>query len=63
MASRSFGLVTTDRKVVQEALRLFDSDAQREDFEPNNHGFVISPENAREELATFIKRAKKQRES
>jgi cardiolipin synthase len=60
LASRSFGLITADRKVVQEALRLFDSDAQREDFEPNNHGFVISPENAREELATFIKRAKKQ---
>jgi cardiolipin synthase len=60
LASRSFGLVTRDRKIVQEALRLFDSDAQREDFEPNNHGFVISPENAREELATFIKRTKKQ---
>jgi cardiolipin synthase len=60
LASRSFGLITVDRKVVQEALRLFDSDAQREDFEPNNHGFVISPENAREELATFIKCAKKQ---
>lgn len=60
LASRSFGLVTRDRKVVQEALRLFDSDAQREEFEPNNQGFVISPENAREELATFIKRTKKQ---
>jgi len=60
LASRSFGLVTRDRRIVQEALRLFESDAQREDFEPNNHGFVVSPENAREELATFIKRAKKQ---
>lgn len=60
LASRSFGLLTTDRRIVQEALRLFESDAQREDFEPNNHGFVVSPENAREELATFIKRAKKQ---
>ena len=60
LASRSFGLVSRDRQIVQEALRLFESDAQREDFEPNNHGFVVSPENAREELATFIKRAKKQ---
>jgi phosphatidylserine/phosphatidylglycerophosphate/cardiolipin synthase-like enzyme len=60
LASRSFGLVSRDRKVVQEALRLFDCDAQREDFTPNNQGFVVSPENAREELATFIKRAKKQ---
>ena len=60
LASRSFGLVTRDRRIVQEALRLFESDAQREDFEPDNQGFVVSPENAREELATFIKRAKKQ---
>jgi cardiolipin synthase A/B len=60
IASRSFGLVTRDRKIVQEALRLFESDAQREDFEPGHEGFVVSPENAREELATFIKRAKKQ---
>ncbi len=60
LASRSFGLVTRDRRIVQEALRLFESDAQREDFEPNNQGFVVSPENAREELATFIKRTKKQ---
>jgi phosphatidylserine/phosphatidylglycerophosphate/cardiolipin synthase-like enzyme len=60
LASRSFGLVTRDRRIVQEALRLFESDAEREDFQPNNHGFVVSPENAREELAAFIKRAKKQ---
>ena len=60
LASRSFGLVTRDRRIVQEALRLFESDAQREDFEPDNHGFVVSPENAREELATFIKRTRKQ---
>ena len=60
MASRSFGLVTRDRKIVLEALRLFESDAQREDFTPDHQGFVVSPENAREELAAFIKEAKKQ---
>jgi phosphatidylserine/phosphatidylglycerophosphate/cardiolipin synthase-like enzyme len=60
LASRSFGLVTRDRKIVQEALRLFESDAQREDFQPDHEGLVVSPENAREELATFIKRTKKQ---
>ena len=59
LASRSFGLATRDRRIVQEGLRLFDSDAQREEFEPDHEGFVISPENAREELATFIKRTKK----
>ena len=59
LQSRSFGLCTRDRRTVQEALRLFDADAQREDYEPALDGFVVSPENAREQLATFIKRAKK----
>jgi len=57
--SRSFGLIARDRRVVQEALRLFDADAQREEFEPVLDGFVVSPENAREQLATFLKRARK----
>jgi len=59
MKSRSFGLVTRDRRMVQEALRLFEADAMRQEFEPLVDGFVVSPENAREQLATFIKRAKK----
>jgi phosphatidylserine/phosphatidylglycerophosphate/cardiolipin synthase-like enzyme len=59
LKSRSFGVVTKDRRIVQEALRLFDADAQRQEYEPTLSGFVVSPENAREELATFIKRAKK----
>ena len=59
IASRSLGLITRDRRTVQEALRLFEADAQREDFEPRLDGFVVSPENAREQIATFIKRAKK----
>jgi phosphatidylserine/phosphatidylglycerophosphate/cardiolipin synthase-like enzyme len=60
LKSRSFGVVTKDRKLVQEALRLFESDVLRQEFEPAlEEGFVVSPENAREQLATFIKRAKK----
>ena len=58
--SRSFALISRDRRMVQEALRLFDSDSLRQEFEPSADGFVVSPENAREQLATFIKRAKKQ---
>lgn len=57
--SRSFGVVTRDRRLVQEALRLFEADATRQEFEPLVDEFVVSPENAREQLATFIKRAKK----
>ena len=60
LASRSFGVVTRDRKMVQEALRLFEADAaRRPEFDPELDGFVVSPENAREQLATFIKRTKK----
>ena len=57
--SRSLGVVVRDRRVVNEALRLFDSDVLRQEFEPEIEGLVISPENAREQLATFIKRTKK----
>lgn len=59
LKSRSFGLVTRDRKIVAEALRLFEADSARQEFEPTTDGLVVSPENAREQLATFIKRAKK----
>jgi phosphatidylserine/phosphatidylglycerophosphate/cardiolipin synthase-like enzyme len=57
--SRSFGLITRERGVVQEALRLFEADVQRQEYEPVRDGLVVSPENAREELATFIKGARK----
>jgi phosphatidylserine/phosphatidylglycerophosphate/cardiolipin synthase-like enzyme len=59
MKSRAFGIVTKNRPSVQEALRLFEADSLRQEFEPATDGLVVSPENAREQLATFIKRAKK----
>src|SRR5688572_22024229 len=59
MKSRSFGLIARERRVVAEALRLFESDVVRQDFEPTLDGFVVSPENAREQLAEFIKRTRK----
>lgn len=58
--SRSFGLISRHRRTVQEALRMFEADMLRQEFHPSLDGFVVSPENAREQLATFIKRAKKQ---
>jgi phosphatidylserine/phosphatidylglycerophosphate/cardiolipin synthase-like enzyme len=57
--SRSLGVIVRDRRVVNEALRLFESDVLRQEFEPEIDGFVVSPENAREQLATFIKRARR----
>ena len=59
MKSRSFAIVTRNRPVVQDALRLFEADNMRQEFDPSVDGLVVSPENAREQLATFIKRAKK----
>lgn len=60
LKSRSLALVTRDRRMVSEALRLFDADATRQEFEPTVDGIVVSPENSREQLATFIKRTRKQ---
>ena len=61
LKSRSFGIVTRDRKAVTEATRLFEADTLRQEYDPQEDGaFVVSPENAREILATFIKRARKQ---
>ena len=57
--SRSLGLIVKERRFVQEALRLFEADVMRQEFEPALDGFVVSPENAREQLATFIKRTRK----
>jgi phosphatidylserine/phosphatidylglycerophosphate/cardiolipin synthase-like enzyme len=59
LKSRSFGVMARDRKVVQEALKLFESDALRQDYEPSGESLVVSPENAREQLAMFLKRARK----
>jgi phosphatidylserine/phosphatidylglycerophosphate/cardiolipin synthase-like enzyme len=59
LRSRSFGLVVKDKRTIQEAVRLFEADVLRQEYEPTLDGFVVSPENAREQLATFIKRTKK----
>jgi len=56
--SRSFGVVTTDKKSVQEAMRLFDADTQRQPYAAGFKNFIVSPVNARQELSAFIKKAK-----
>jgi cardiolipin synthase len=57
--SRSFGIITEDRRLVQEAARLFDADSKRQPYEAAAPGLVVSPANAREELSAFIQGAKK----
>ena len=56
--SRSFGIVTKNRQLVQEAIRLFESDTTRQPYAAKCRNFLVSPLNAREQLAAFIKGAK-----
>ena len=58
--SRSLGVITKNRKLVQEALKLFKADDTRQTYVPASDRFVVSPENARERLAAFINGARKQ---
>ena len=58
--SRSFGVLTKDRRLVQEAMKLFEADFNRQPYTPGHKNFLVSPENARLELGTFLKGAKSQ---
>jgi cardiolipin synthase A/B len=58
--SRSFGLITGDRRFVQEAVRLFEADTKRQPYTPGLPSFVVSPLNARKELSSFIQGARKE---
>lgn len=58
--SRSFGLITRNPKLVQEGLKLFDADTKRQEYAPGHSKFVVSPVNARKELATFLKGARQE---
>jgi phosphatidylserine/phosphatidylglycerophosphate/cardiolipin synthase-like enzyme len=58
--SRSFGITTRNKRLVQEALKLFEADCTRHPYTPGYDRFVVSPENARERLSAFIKAARRQ---
>ena len=58
--SRGFGIVSTQSLWVGEATRLFKADCTRTKYKPKTETFVVSPENARSALETFLKRAKTQ---
>jgi cardiolipin synthase len=58
--SRSFGIVTRNAKLVQEAVRLFEADNKRQNYTAGHSKFIVSPVNARKQLAAFIKGAKKE---
>jgi len=58
--SRGFGIVTKNIRLVQEAVKLFEADCTRSTYTPKLDTFIVSPENSRKVLGTFLKRAKKQ---
>ena len=58
--SRSFGIVTRSTPLVREALKLLEADTARQPYEPCVERFLVSPINARPQLARFIKGAKKE---
>jgi cardiolipin synthase A/B len=58
--SRSFGIVSKNRKLVQEATKLFEADFNRQPYSPGLKTFVVSPDNAREQLAALLKGAREQ---
>lgn len=58
--SRGFGIVTKGAQIVQEATKLFEADLNRQPYSAGVDTFVVSPSNARKQLSTFIKKARKQ---
>jgi phosphatidylserine/phosphatidylglycerophosphate/cardiolipin synthase-like enzyme len=58
--SRSLGIVTRNRRLVGEALKLFEADFDRGTYAPSIGDFVVSPYNARASLAALLRGAKRQ---
>jgi phosphatidylserine/phosphatidylglycerophosphate/cardiolipin synthase-like enzyme len=58
--SRSFGVVTKDKRLVKEATALFEADCTRQRYSPSHDRLVVSPESSRAVLSAFIKKARKQ---
>ena len=58
--SRGFGVITRNPKLVAEGVKLFEADTKRQSYTAGNSKFLVSPVNARKELAAFIKGAKKE---
>jgi cardiolipin synthase A/B len=58
--SRSFGVVSKNKKLVNEAIKLFFADFDRLPYIPGYERLVVSPESARERLGRFISGARKQ---
>jgi phosphatidylserine/phosphatidylglycerophosphate/cardiolipin synthase-like enzyme len=58
--SRSFGAVVRHKRLVREALKLFEADFNRQVYTPAYDRLVVSPDNSREVLTRFIKGARRE---
>jgi phosphatidylserine/phosphatidylglycerophosphate/cardiolipin synthase-like enzyme len=58
--SRSFGVMITKKRVVQQIVQLIAADTTRQNFGGALPNLVISPENSRAKLAKFIKKARRE---
>ena len=58
--SRSFGVISKNKRLIEEANKLFMADFDRMSYKSGYERFVVSPDNARERLARFIEGARKQ---
>jgi len=58
LSSRSFGIITTNRRLAQQATSLFEADFAHRPYDGGTDGLVVSPENARERLEAFIQGAR-----
>jgi len=60
LKSRSFGVISKNERLVNEATKLFMADFDRLPYTPGYERLVVSPENARERLGRFISGARRQ---
>jgi phosphatidylserine/phosphatidylglycerophosphate/cardiolipin synthase-like enzyme len=58
--SRSFGVITKNRRLVLEAAKLFEADFNRQPYSPGYERLIVSPENARDRLAAYLRGARRQ---
>jgi phosphatidylserine/phosphatidylglycerophosphate/cardiolipin synthase-like enzyme len=58
--SRSFAVVSRNKRLVQEAMKLFSADFDRQPYSSGYNRLIVSPENSRERLADFLKGARRQ---
>jgi phosphatidylserine/phosphatidylglycerophosphate/cardiolipin synthase-like enzyme len=58
LKSRSFGVLVRSHRIVSEVLRLFESDVNRTPYKPRVRDLIVSPENARRRLESFLRKAR-----